>query len=414
MLNHYFTDPLTLRKYQQGPIGPYLEEFIDWFEKRGYRSHCGIRRHIRGADCFARWAEKIEIRWQQPDSGAIIEFGKHLQKHRVLKYPCGNHSHDFVGARHFVLFLKEIDSSILPEQALTKSFEPDLFVAFCQWMKTQRGTMDSTLNNYRLTIVDLLQALGDQPEQYTAETLRTFVVIRANRHGSGKAKTVVTSVRMFLRFLIVIGRCTPGIDHAIPTFARWRLATLPKYLPADAVEKIIASCDLSTPVGVRDRSVLLLLARLGLRAGDVANLKLTSIDWQSGLIKVAGKNRQENMLPLPQEVGDALLVYLTHRPKVNDTHVFITAIAPLKHLSYRTVGQIVTRAIHRAGVKAPIHGAHVFRHSAATEMLRQGVSLPAIGAVLRHASVETTAVYAKVDVKLLQEIAMPWPEVTIC
>nr|WP_320013488.1 tyrosine-type recombinase/integrase [uncultured Desulfobacter sp.] len=411
MLKHYFTDPQTLRKYQQGPIGPYLEEFINWFEKRGYTYSYGIRRHIRGADCFARWAEGIEKKWQHPDADVIMNFGKYLQKHRTLKYPCGNYSHDFVGARHFVSFLKEVSNS---RQALPESTEPDLFVSFCQWMKIQRGTMDSTLNNYRLTIIDLLKTLGDQPEKYTAETLRTFVVNRANRHGSGNAKTVVTSVRMFLRFLIATGRCTPGIDHAIPTFARWRLATLPKYLPADTVEQVIASCNLSTPVGVRDRSVLLLLARLGLRAGDVASLKLSSIDWQSGVIKVKGKNRQETLLPLPQEVGDALLAYLSYRPKVNDTHVFITAIAPLGHLTYRAVGHIVTRAIHRAGVKAPSNGAHVLRHSAATEMLRQGVSLPTIGAVLRHSSVETTAVYAKVDVKLLQEIAIPWPEVTPC
>lgn len=411
MLNHYFTAPLTLRKYQQGPIGPYIEEFIGWFEKRGYRSSCDIRRHIRGAICFARWAEEIEISWQQPDSGVIIDFGKYLQKHRTLKYPCGDYSHDFVGARHFVSFLKEVSNS---KQTLPKSTEPDLFVSFCHWMRTQRGTMDSTLNNYRLTIIDLLKTLGDQPEQYTAETSHTFVLNRASRHGSGNAKTVVTSIRMFLRFSIATGRCTPGMDHAIPTFARWRLATLPKYLPADAVEQIIASCDLSTPVGARDRSVLLLLARLGLRAGDVASLKLSSIDWQSGIIKVKGKNRQETLLPLPQEVGDALLAYLPYRLKLNDTHVFITAIAPLGRLTYRAVGHIVTRAIHRAGVKAPSNGAHVLRHSAATEMLRQGVSLPAIGAVLRHASVETTAIYAKVDVKLLQEIAMPWPEVTPC
>ncbi len=411
MLKNYFTDPRTLRKYLRGPIGPYLDEFINWFEKRGYGYSCNIRRHIRGADCFARWAEGIKRRWQQPDADTIINFGKYLQKHRTLKYPCGSYSHDFVGARHFVSFLKEVSDS---KQAPPKSTDPDLFISFCQWMRAQRGTMDSTLNNYRLTIIDLLETLGDQPEQYTAETLRTFVVNRGNRYGSGQAKTVVTSVRMFLRFLIATGRCAPGMDHAIPTFARWRLSTLPKYLPADAVEQIIASCDLSTPAGVRDRSILLLLARLGLRAGDVASLKLSSIDWQSGVIKVKGKNRQETLLPLPQEVGDALLAYLPHRPKVNDTHVFITAIAPLGRLNYRAVGHIVTRAIHRAGVKAPSHGAHVLRHSAAKEMLRQGVSLQAIGAVLRHGSVETTAIYAKVDVKLLQEIAMPWPEVTLC
>jgi integrase/recombinase XerD len=191
-------------------------------------------------------------------------------------------------------------------------------------------------------------------------------------------KLVITAVRMFLRFLIAMGHCTPGLDHAIPTTARWRLATLPKYLSTEAVERVIASCDLSTLIGVRDRAVLLLLARLGLRAGDVAGLELTAIDWSVGTLQVAGKNRQETQLPLPQDVGDAVLAYLARRPEVKDAHVFITAVAPLKRLSYQTVGKIVTRAIHRAGIETPIHGGQVLRHSVATAMLREGIPLPYI------------------------------------
>jgi site-specific recombinase XerD len=119
-------------------------------------------------------------------------------------------------------------------------------------------------------------------------------------------------------------------------------------------------------------------------------------------------------LPLPQDAGDATLAYLQQRPVVNDGHVFVTALAPIKGLSYQTVDQIVTRAMHRVGIEAPRHGAHLLRHSAATTMLREGMSLSAIGVVLRHASVETTAIYAKVDVRLLRDIAGPWPEVASC
>jgi len=412
MLNNYFSNPQTLKKYQQGAIGQYLNEFIYWLEKRGYKCKGNIRRYIRSANRFIHWAEENEIRWQHPD--ALTDYGKYLENHRKLKHTSANYKYYYIGARHFISFLKEIDNSVLYEQTLSKPSDPDLFISFCQWMKTHRGTMDSTLKNYRLTIIDLLNNLGDQPEKYTVETLRTFVINRANRHGSGQAKNVVTSVRMFLRFLTAIGCCTPGMDHGIPSFARWRLSSLPKYLPTESIEQIIASCDLSKPLGIRDRSILLLLSRLGLRSGDVASLKLSSIDWQSGSIKVKGKNRKETLLPLPQEVGESVLAYLPHRPKIDDNHLFITAVAPLKKLTYRAVGHIVRRAILRSGVKASSHGAHILRHSAATEMLRQGVSLTAIGDILRHDSIETTSVYAKVDVKLLQEIAMPWPEVKLC
>jgi site-specific recombinase XerD len=287
-------------------------------------------------------------------------------------------------------------------------------IAFRRWMHAQRGTLDITLDNYRLTLLNLLQTLGDRPDRYDATTLRAFVLDQASRHGPCHAKQVVTAVRMFLRFLVAMGQCAAGLDQAIPTIAHWRLAHLPKYLPGEAVERVIASCDLTTSIGVRDRAVLLLLARLGLRAGDVAGLKLTSIDWETGTLLVAGKNRRECRLPLPQDAGDATLAYLQQRPVVNDGHVFVTALAPIKGLSYQTVGQIVTRAMHRVGIEAPRHGAHLLRHSAATTMLREGMSLSAIGVVLRHASVETTAIYAKVDVRLLRDIAGPWPEVASC
>jgi integrase/recombinase XerD len=412
MLNRYFKNLSTLKKYQDGPAGSYLDRFIDWFEARGYRRHC-IRRHIRGADHFVRWAERSGLTGQQLDANALEVFGKHLQKRRLLTYTTGSLNHTFIGARHFIAFL-QASGEVAPSVSPPAPAEPELLMDFRCWMKTHRGTMDATLTNYRRVIVDFLDTLGDQPEQYHAEALRTFVLDRASRCGIGNAKNVVTAVRMFLRFLSAMGRCTPGLDYAIPTIARWRLAALPKYLSAEAVEQVIASCDLSTRIGVRDRAVLLLLARLGLRAGDIAGLKLTAIDWQAGTVQVAGKNRREARLPLPQDAGDAVLAYLEQRPKVNDAYCFITAIAPFRHLSYQTVGQIVTRAIHRAGIKAPIHGAHVLRHSLATAMLREGVTLPTIGTLLRHASIETTAVYAKVDVPQLRQVARPWPEVTPC
>jgi site-specific recombinase XerD len=192
---------------------------------------------------------------------------------------------------------------------------------------------------------------------------------------------------------------------------------LPIYLPADAIERIIESCDRSTPSGLRDRAVLLLFARLGLRAGDVANLRLGDIDWKTGRFRVIGKGRREAWLPLPQDAGDAVHAYLQRaRPAASDDHVFLKVQAPIAACSASSLSYRVAEAIRRAGVDAPAHGAHLLRHSLATRMLREGATLDSIGVLLRHQDVETTALYSKVDVELLRQVAQPWPvaEVSPC
>ena len=220
---------------------------------------------------------------------------------------------------------------------------------------------------------------------------------------------------MFLRFLIAHGRCEPDLLHAIPNIARWRQASLPSYLSAEAIEQVLGTCDDTTALGARDRAVLVLLARLGLRAGDVAALRFKDIDWNDGLFRVCGKNRHHSALPLPQEVGQALLHYaIEHRPRVDDPHVFVTAIAPFVPFSRSMVSTITARALRRAGINTSSYGAHLLRHCAATAMLRQGSSLEAIGAVLRHTSIETTRLYTKVDLALLNHVVVPWMELESC
>jgi len=184
--------------------------------------------------------------------------------------------------------------------------------------------------------------------------------------------------------------------------------------PAD-LEEVIKSCDPSTHLGARDHAVILLLGRLGLRAGDVAGLKFREIEWMEGTIRMSGKNRSETRLPLPQDIGDAIIHYLDKwRPRSSRDKIFLTTRAPYEPIASHVVSQIARRAILRAGVDAPSHGAHVFRHSAATAMLRKGLSLQEIGSILRHNSIETTALYAKIDVGMLNQLARPWPEVTKC
>jgi site-specific recombinase XerD len=219
---------------------------------------------------------------------------------------------------------------------------------------------------------------------------------------------------MFLRFLIAEGQCAVGLDAAIPTVAHWRLASLPRYLQPEHVERLIASCDRTSAVGRRDRAILLLLARLGLRAGDIVHLHLSDIDWKGASIQVSGKGRRHTRLPLTQEVGQAIVAYLKKgRPRTNADVLFIRSLAPFCALGPScAVSKIVDKAFRRAGVARPSRGAaHLLRHSLATSLLRQGTSLEDIAAILRHRSIETTQIYAKVDIPALRQIAQPWPEV---
>jgi integrase len=174
------------------------------------------------------------------------------------------------------------------------------------------------------------------------------------------------------------------------------------------VERLIASCAVTTPAGIRDRAILLLLARLGLRAGDILAMRFDDIDWAKGTLRVCGKSRREVCLPLPQDAGDALLDYLNRaRPKVGYDRIFLRAFAPYRPV--RAISTVVRLGLERAGITdAPSHGARLLRHSAATGMLRAGATLDAIGVVLRHRSTDTTMHYAKVDIAMLRPIAQPW------
>jgi site-specific recombinase XerD len=284
-------------------------------------------------------------------------------------------------------------------------------------MREQRGTGDVTLSNYSTPLRDLLKRIGEDPRRLDAQSLRGFVLGQTQNLGAAGIKNCTAALRMFARFLIAQGLCTVGLDAAVPVVAHWRLSSLPRYLQAEEVECVIASCDTSSPVGKRDRAILLLLARLGLRAGDIVELCLGDIDWRHSWICVSGKGRREARLPLTQEVGQAIVDYLQDARSQSDSDaVFVRSFAPYRAFAnQRAISTIVKQAMRRAGITSPSRGAaHVLRHSAATSMLRQGASLQDIAAILRHRSIETTQIYAKVDVTTLRRIAQPWPEVQPC
>jgi integrase/recombinase XerD len=287
--------------------------------------------------------------------------------------------------------------------------EPRVLRGFRRWMLRHRGIRPSTLEGYCHILVGLLAVLGEDPVRFTARAVRASVLVAVQKQAT--PKRVVGPLRALLRYAVARGLISPSLLDAVPTVARWRRSALPRYISSADVERVVAACEVGTPTGLRDRAILLVLSRLGLRAGELAELRFADIDWRAATIRIAGKGRREYLLPLPQEVGDGILAYLERgRPKHREEHVFLGSHSA-RPLSRQYVRQIVSRAIGRARVKAPVHGAHLLRHSLATHMLRSGSSLQAIGAVLRHRSIETTLEYAKVDVKLLQLVAQPWPEV---
>jgi site-specific recombinase XerD len=414
MLTTYFTRERTRATYAAGLTGPYLDGFSQWLEKRGFTART-IRRCLFGATQFATWADAAGITIPCLDAASLEAFHGYLAQHDQLRYASGNLTSRCMGAHHFLSFLSTHSIIAASPVAAPPAALPPLLTEFQAWMEVHRGVTAQTLRNYRPILCDLLTTVGERPALFDAKRLRAFILDRAHRHGKGKAKNVVTATRMFVRFLIASGRCRPGLDDAIPTIAMWRLATLPQYLPTEEIEQIIAACDLSSPLGARDRAIILLMARLGLRGSDVVGLRFPDIHWQDASLVVSGKSRRETRLPLPQDVGDALLHYLEFaRPPVDIDRVFITAIAPWGPLSRSVIRQTAARAIARAGISAPTAGARVFRHSAATTMLRQGTALQTIGDILRHTSIETSAHYAKVDMALLHQVARPWPEVAVC
>ena len=284
--------------------------------------------------------------------------------------------------------------------------------AFLHWLRRHRGLRDSSVEQYERRIRALLPALGDGPGAYDAARVRNTILDRLESASRAQVGREAIALRTYLRFLGSNGLCRPELVHAVPTIPRLRGESLPRHVGQDDIERMIATCDVTTPIGLRDRAALLLLARLALRAGDVAGLALDDIDWDRAVIRVGGKSRREAQLPLPQDVGDALRDYvLKARPRSDERKVFLTSRAPYRPVSPECIGSsIVARAIRRAGIRGvgPA-SSHLFRHSAATNLLRDGTPLEAVGVLLRHRSPDLTAIYARVDVRMLRELVQPWP-----
>jgi integrase/recombinase XerD len=412
MLEEHLRSAVTRRRLRSGPAGDHIDQFAEWLHSRAYRPR-SLEDLLRRLARWTDWLSASGFTTQDVDA-ARTACKTQLEHHPHVRYRREINRGSLVAATVYIRFLREI--GVVPPLALSPapSDRWPMLAAFRSWMRQHRGLTESTLDVYQGILVGLFDQAGDDPSRYTAEAVRTFVMERARPHGIWRAKSIVVAVRAFLRFLGATGQCPSGLEYAIPGFASWQLASVPRFLLPEQVERVIDACG-DDANGRRDRAVLLLLARLGLRASEVAGLILADIDWHNGRIAICGKGRRQEWLPLPQDVGEAIRVYLHQsRPPLPAPEVFTTVVAPIRPLTRASVTHIVRSALRRTGIKAPINGAHVLRHSAATAMLRQGASLASVAAVLRHRSPRMTAHYAKIDFGLLSEIAQPWPEVSSC
>ena len=413
MLETYFSAPKTLARLRTGLSGPYIDGFAEALGREGY-SHGAALRYLRAAAHLGQFQRRRHATLADIDARALDDFRRHQRRCRCPLSNGGkvNH-HVFFGAKRFQHHLFRIGASKHDLTMKALRTEPALVASFREWFRKHRGATEPTLRHYCRDATEILHALGEDFGEWNARRIRKFLLDRCNQCGNATAEHLITAMRAILRYLNFRGLCRWDLEQAIPSLAHWRLATLPASLTAKEVDRLVATCDGRSARSLRDRAIILLLVRLGLRAGDVVRLRLADIEWASGTLRVLGKSRYEVRLPLPQDVGDAVLGYLERRTKADATdRVFVRNIAPFRpFVSNHCVSGVVKRALRRAGIVAPIKGAHLLRHTAATQMLRQGVPLDQIGLVLRHRGIDTTARYAKVDVGLLQQIAQPWPEV---
>jgi site-specific recombinase XerD len=287
--------------------------------------------------------------------------------------------------------------------------------AFEQFLREERGLVSATVTTYVPFIRGFLKdRFGNgrvMLSRLSAGDVVRFVQRQVPCLHLRRAKLLTTALRSFLRYARYCGDITLDLAAVVPTVANWSMTTIPRAIATDQVRRLLAGISRRTATGRRDYAIVLLLARLGLRASEVAFLELDDIDWKAGRLRVRSKREQRTELPLPNDVGEAIVAYLQHgRPRSSSRRVFLRVRAPIGGFrGPQAIGSIVRHAIERSGIDAPTKGAHQFRHALATQMLRHGASLTEIGELLGHRSPETTKIYAKVDLTALRTLALPWP-----
>lgn len=388
----------------RGPLAPWASGFEDWLLERGYRPSAVFHRCCLLA-AMSRWLERRGL-------GASEFTGERAALFVAERRAAGLKTWAAEQSVRLPLeYLREV-GAVPPAAVVLDDGPVALLVAgYREYLVLERGLAESTIDRCQRAASLFLEQLPDGREvgELTAADVSAFLARECPlRTGSG-AISLMSKFRPFLRYLHISGLVATPLVWAVPRAASLRDRSLPRAVEPVMVARLLGSCDRRRTVGRRDYAILLVLVRLGLRAGEVAALTLEDIVWRCGEVLVHGKGNRRDVLPLPVDVGEAVVSYLCRRGRDQCPAVFVKAQAPAGALSRYAVKEVVRRACVRAGV--PVIGPHRLRSTAATAMLAHGASLDAIAQVLRHRDVKTTATYAKVDRIRLRPLARPWPGV---
>lgn len=400
---------VVLLRAPDGPLAPYIKRFATSLREQGYAAD-SIHRQVLIAVGFSQWLKRQEIVLPSITSEHPTRYLRY--RARRVRPVQG----DAAALNHLLLLLRG-HGAIPAEKIPVRRLSPveRCTEAFELYLREVRGLAKATIINYVPFIREFLKdRFGGGPlklSQLCAGDVARFVQRQASYLHRKRAKLLTTALRSFFRYARYLGKTKLDLAAAVPAVADWSMSSIPRAIAAEQIRQLLASIDRRTAMGCRDYAILLLLARLGLRSGEVASLELDDIDWNAGQLSVRGKSGQRSELPLPAEVGEAIAAYLRRgRPQTTSRRVFLRARAPIRGFRGASgVGSIVHHRLQRASIDAPTHGAHQFRHGLATQMLRQGASLDEIGEVLGHHSPQTTTIYTKVDLDALRALAMPWP-----
>ena len=395
------------QRLRAGPFGPHVDGFVQLLRDQGY-SH--VQDRVRVVARLDRWLAH---------NGCAVDELSEVKIERFLRYNGrrGAVRRGDVATLHQLLSSLRARGVARSSEALIVRSERDVIEdAFVQYLSQEQAVQASTQQSYLRWVRRFLDARfarrrvdwGRIEVRDISDFVRRCAETTASRF---YVKVMVTALRSFFRFLHVQGHITKNLAAAVPTVAGWRLSDIPRSLESNQVERLLQSCDRGTAVGQRNRALLLLLARLGLRAGEVVRLTLEDVDWEAGVLIIRGKGAREDQLPLPRDVGQVLASYLRHaRPSCTTRRVFVRVRAPLRGFANSSsISTIVRRALDQAGIESVCKGAHLLRHSLASRMLANRASLAEIGEILRHRSPNTTQIYTKVDLVALRALALAWP-----
>ena len=413
MLETLSVRPRICEEIRSGPLGRWVDDFVDVLAGREYATST-IRQYVRAAAIFSAWLDQQGVAATDIDETLVSRFVRGLSRRPSLTRPSGRLSEVASGVRLLAVHLwtREVAARRRPVAARC---ETDQWLQrFDDHLVHVQGLAVGTRRMYQRYAAALLAECAGTPtpdwSRLTVPAIAAFVQTQANRLSPSTRRSPVTATRAFLRFLVTRGVIPAGIDGAVPTIRQWTHAALPRAVATEDVQRVLAAVDVTRPSGLRDRAILLLLVRLGLRAGEVAALAVHDVDWHNGTVRVAGKGGRERRLPLPADVGEALVAALRSRPQTSAPDmIFATARPPYRQLIGGNVTDVAKRALRRAGVTVPRRGAHVFRHTIASQMVRRDVPMKTVADLLGHARLRTTAIYAKLDREALATIALPWP-----